>query len=93
MVRGVRVEERLVRELVCFPKSESQQNVVGLGEPFHPAPKLELIDVLMRGEHACLRQLEPESAFIHRYLSSTLRVKPTLCSISTCSSMRPNSII
>lgn len=88
----VRVEEGLVGELIGLAEGESQDDVVGLGQAFHSSPKTQLIDALVCSHDIAMGELQSQSACYMSYLSSTLSVKPTLCSISTCSSILPNSI-
>jgi hypothetical protein len=81
-----------VGELIGLAEGETQDDVVGLGEAFHSSPKAQLVDVLISCQDIGMSQLQSQSEWWRGYLSSTLRVKPTLCSISTCSSILPSSI-
>jgi hypothetical protein len=92
MGRGVRVEEGLVGEFVGLAEGEAQDDVVGLGEALHSPPEAQLVDSLMGGQDICVSQFQSQSTYHKGYLSSTLSVKPTLCSISTCSSILPSYI-
>ena len=81
-----------MRELIGFAKLESNNNIVRFGESFDSSPKLDFVEIalLIHQLSSSTFQSHPES--IDGYLSSTLRVNPTVCIIYTCSSSLLKSI-
>ena len=70
-----------MRKLISFAKSESNHNIVRFGESLDPSPKFNLVQIFLPLDQLTSSSSDPQSTSRDIYLSSTLKLKPTVCSI------------